>query len=438
LRKPATSFSGCSYPKGHFASSIPRVVIVGAGFGGLEAAKALAGAPVEVTVVDRRNHHLFQPLLYQVATASLNPSEIAVPIRRVLRDQANATVILGSAERVDTAGRRVILGDGQVPYDYLVLATGAAHSYFGHDDWATHAPGLKSLQDALEMRRKMLIAFEAAERETTERAKREWLTFVIVGGGPTGVELAGALADIARRSLPDDFRHVDPRSARVILVEGLPRILPAMLEKLSQRAKTQLERMGVEVRTSSMVTGITRRGVQLGEEWIESHNVFWAAGVSASPLAKSLGVELDGTGRVPVTPELRAPGHHDVFVIGDLAALNQDGKPVPGVAPAAMQQGRHVAANIRRAVRGEALEPFRYVHKGTLATIGRAAGVADIRGLRLSGLVAWLAWLFVHIWFLIGFRNRVVVMLEWARAYFTSEKQARLITEEVEKVLGPL
>jgi NADH dehydrogenase len=377
-------------------------------------------------------------LLYQVATASLNPSEIAVPIRRVLRDQANATVILGSAERVDTAGRRVILGDGQVPYDYLVLATGATHSYFGHDDWAAHAPGLKSLQDALEMRRKMLIAFEAAERETTEGAKREWLTFVIVGGGPTGVELAGALADIARRSLPDDFRHVDPRSARVILVEGLPRILPAMLETLSQRAKTQLERMGVEVRTSSMVTDITRRGVRVGEEWIVSHNVFWAAGVSASPLAKSLGVELDGTGRVPVTPELRAPGHHDVFVIGDLAALNQDGKPVPGVAPAAMQQGRHVAANIRRAVRGEALEPFRYVHKGTLATIGRAAGVADIRGLRLSGLVAWLAWLFVHIWFLIGFRNRVVVMLEWARAYFTSEKQARLITEEVEKVLGPL
>jgi NADH:ubiquinone reductase (H+-translocating) len=393
---------------------------------------------VEVTVVDRRNHHLFQPLLYQVATASLNPSEIAMPIRRILRDQANATVILGQAERIDTRQRKVILRDGEVPYDYLVLATGAAHSYFGHDDWAPHAPGLKSLQDALEIRRKMLIAFEAAERESSDRAKREWVTFVIVGGGPTGVELAGALADIARRSLPEDFRRFDPRSARVILVEGLPRILPAMPEKLSQRAKDQLQKLGVEVRTGTMVSEITPRGVRLGEEWIESHNVFWAAGVAASPLAQSLGAELDPTGRVLVTPELRVPGHHDVFVVGDLAALTQDGKPVPGVAPAAMQMGRHAAANIKRAIGGETLEPFRYFDKGTLATIGRAAGVADIRGLHLSGLVAWLAWLLVHIWFLIGFRNRVVVMLEWARAYFTSEKQARLITEEVEKVLGPM
>ena len=389
-------------------------------------------------MVDRRNHHLFQPLLYQVATASLNPSEIAMPIRRILRDQANTTVILGQAERIDTTQRKVILRDGDVPYDYLLLATGATHSYFGHDDWAPHAPGLKSLQDALEIRRKMLIAFEAAEREAGDRAKREWVTFVIVGGGPTGVELAGALADIARRSRPEDFRRFDPRSARVILVEGLPRILPAMLEKLSQRAKDQLQKLGVEVRTGTMVSEITPRGVRLGEEWIESHNVFWAAGVAASPLAQSLGAELDVTGRVLVTPELRVPGHHDVFVVGDLAALTQDGKPVPGVAPAAMQMGRHAAANIERAIRGETLVPFRYFDKGTLATIGRAAGVADIRGLHLSGLVAWLAWLLVHIWFLIGFRNRVVVMLEWARAYFTSEKQARLITEEVEKVLGPL
>jgi NADH dehydrogenase len=361
-----------------------------------------------------------------------------MPIRRILRDQANATVILGHAERIDTRQRKVILGDGEVPYDYLVVATGAGHSYFGHDDWAPHAPGLKSLQDALEIRRKMLIAFEAAERESTDRAKREWLTFVIVGGGPTGVELAGALADIARRSLPEDFRRFDPRSARVILVEGLPRILPALPEKLSERAQAQLEKLGVEVRTGTMVSEITPRGVRLGEEWIESHNVFWAAGVAASPLAKSLGAELDRTGRVLVTPELRVPGHDDVFVIGDLAALTQDGKPVPGVAPAAIQMGRHAGANVKRAIRGEPLEPFRYFDKGTLATIGRAAGVADIRGLHLSGLVAWLAWLLVHIWFLIGFRNRVVVMLEWARAYFTAEKQARLITEEVDKVLGPM
>ena len=412
-------------------------MIVGAGFGGLEAAKGLDGAPVDVTVVDRRNHHLFQPLLYQVATASLNPSEIAAPIRRVLRKQANVTVILGSAERVDLAASKVVLGDGEVPYEYLVLATGATHSYFGHDDWAQHAPGLKSLADALEIRRKMLLAFEAAERDPDDKAKREWLTFVIVGGGPTGVELAGAFADIARRSLPADFRHFDPRSARVILVEGLPRILPGMPEKLSRRAQAQLEKLGVEVRTSAMVDEITARGASVAGEWIESHNVFWAAGVSASPLARSLEAELDKSGRVLVTPELCVLGHENVFVIGDLAALNQEGKRVPGVAPAAMQMGRHVAANIRRALQGEELQAFRYVDKGTLATIGRAAGVADIRGLQLSGLTAWLAWLAVHIWFLIGFRNRLVVMLEWARAYFTSEKQARLITEEVSKVLGP-
>jgi NADH dehydrogenase len=413
-------------------------VIVGAGFGGLEAVKGLADAPVDVTVVDRRNHHLFQPLLYQVATAALNPSEIAAPIRRVLRDQANATVILGNAECVDTENRKVILSDGELSYDYLVLASGAKHSYFGHDDWAPHAPGLKSLEDALGIRRKMLIAFEAAEREESEDAKQEWLTFVIVGGGPTGVELAGAFAEIARRSLRSDFRHIDARTTRVILVEGLPRILPALTESLSARAKVQLEKLGVEVRTNAMVTDITPKGVCLGDEWIEAHNVFWAAGVEASPIAQNLGAELDRSGRVLVSPELRVPGHENLFVVGDLANITQDGRPVPGVAQAAMQQGRHAAANIKRAVEGEPLKPFRYVDKGTLATIGRASGVADIRGLRLSGFVAWVAWLAVHIWFLIGFRNRLVVMLEWARAYFTSEKQARLITEEVDKILGPL
>ncbi len=436
--RPATSCRRSTFPeRGAEANNRPRVVVVGAGFGGLEAVKGLKDAPVDVTVVDRRNHHLFQPLLYQVATASLNPSEIAAPIRRVLREQRNASVILGHAESVDTEAHKVILEDGEVPYDYLVLATGATHSYFGHDEWAEHAPGLKSLPDALEMRRKMLIAFEAAERETTEKAKHEWLTFVIVGGGPTGVELAGALADISRRSLRSDFRHIDPRSTRVILVEGEGRVLPSLPEGLSARAKIQLQNLGVEVRTNSMVTDITARGVCLGEEWIEAHNVFWAAGVSASPVAKSLGVELDRSGRVKVTPELRAPGLENVFVIGDLASLMQKEKPVPGVAQAAMQMGRHVAGNIVRAVEGEALKPFHYVDKGTLATIGRASAVADIRGLRLSGLTAWLAWLGVHIWFLIGFRNRLVVMLEWSRSYFTHEKQARLITEEVERVLGP-
>lgn len=393
---------------------------------------------MDITVIDRRNHHLFQPLLYQVATASLNPSEIASPIRRVLRDQANVSVILAHVEGVDTQARCVKLADGQTEYDYLILATGATHSYFGHDEWAAHAPGLKSMEDALQMRRKILIAFEAAEREPSEQARKEWLTFVIVGGGPTGVELAGALAEIARRSLRSDFRKIDPRTARVILVEGLPRILPHLTESLSARAKVQLEKLGVEVRTDSRVSDITAKGVCLGEEWIEAHSVFWAAGVAASPVAGSLGVELDKAGRVPVTPELRVPGLENVFVIGDLASITQDGKPVPGVAPAAMQQGKHVAANITRAIRSAPLEPFRYVDKGTLATIGRAAGVADIKGLKLSGLVAWLAWLLVHIWFLIGFRNRFVVMLEWARAYFTHEKQARLITDEVDRVMGPL
>jgi len=373
-----------------------------------------------------------------VATASLNPSDIASPIRRVLRKQANVTVILGNAECVDAENRRVVLSDGEVTYDYLILATGATHSYFGHDEWAAHAPGLKSLEDALGIRRKMLVAFEAAEREVSQTAQQEWQTFVIVGGGPTGVELAGAFAEIARRSLRNDFRRIDPHSTRVILVEGLPRILPGMAESLSARAKVQLEKLGVEVRTNAMVTDITPKGVCLGEEWIEAHNVFWAAGVAASPIARNLGAELDRSGRVLVSPDLSVPGHENVFVIGDLASITQEGKPVPGVAPAAMQQGRHAAANIEGAVGGEPRKPFRYFDKGTLATIGRASGVADIRGLRLSGLVAWLAWLGVHIWFLIGFRNRFVVMLEWARAYFTSEKQARLITEEVDKILGPL
>lgn len=418
------------------ASRRKRIVIVGGGFGGLDAAKALDGAPVDVTVIDRRNHHVFQPLLYQVATASLNPSEIAAPIRRILRKQENAEVILGNVVGVDRQARKVQMVDGEVEYDYLILSTGVTHSYFGHEEWAPHAPGLKTISDALELRRKIFLAFEAAERESRSDQRNSWMTFFIVGGGPTGVELAGALAEITRHTLRSDFRKIDPREARVILVEGAPRVLPAMKERLSEKARFQLQKLGVEVRVDAMVTCIDETGVSIGDEHIITHNVFWAAGVAASPLGKSLGVPLDRAGRVLVNPDLTLPGDDRVFVIGDLARLEQDGKAVPGVAPAAMQEGRHAAENIGRALDGEALKPFRYLDKGTLATIGRAAGVADIRGLQLSGAIAWLSWLLVHIWFLIGFRNRFVVMLEWARSYLTYEKQARLITEEVNDLLG--
>lgn len=414
----------------------PRVVVVGAGFGGLETAKALDDAPVDVTVIDRRNHHLFQPLLYQVATASLNPSEIASPIRRILRQQRHTEVVMGNAVEIDRERRRVILTDAEVDYDFLVLGTGVTHSFFGHDEWAAHAPGLKTLTDALEMRRKIFTAFEAAERVPAGPERDSWMTFVIVGAGPTGVELAGALAGIARLTLPSDFRHIDPRAARVILVEGASRVMPVMPERLSAKAHSQLEKLGVEVRVGDQVTEIDRSGVRIGDEHIPSHSVFWAAGVAASPLGQSLGVPLDKAGRVLVNRDLTVPGDDRVYVIGDLAGLEQDGKPVPGVAPAAMQQGRHAARNIIRSLQGRESRPFRYMDKGTLATIGRAAGVADIRGIHLSGAVAWLCWLAVHIWFLIGFRNRLVAMLEWSRSYLTHEKQARLITEEVDALLA--
>ncbi len=420
----------------HQATSRSRVVIVGGGFGGLQAVRALADAPVDITVIDRRNHHLFQPLLYQVATASLNPSEIAAPIRRILRRQENVEVVLGNAVGVDRVGRKVFLMDGEVGYDHLVLATGVTHSYFGHEEWPEHAPGLKTLSDALEMRRKIFLAFEAAEREPPGESRDAWMTFVIVGAGPTGVELAGALAEITRHTLRSDFRHIDPRSTRVILVEGAPRVLPAMKERLSAKAQHQLERLGIQVRTNAQVTCIDETGVRVGDEHILARNVFWAAGVSASPLATTLGVPLDRAGRVQINRDLTLPGDDRVYVIGDLASLQQDGRPVPGVAPAAMQQGRHAAGNIKRALQGGQLKPFRYFDKGTLATIGRASGVADIRGLQLSGGLAWFCWLLVHFWFLIGFRNRFVVMLEWARAYLTYEKQARLITEEVKVLLA--
>jgi NADH dehydrogenase len=411
-------------------------VIIGGGFGGLYAARALRRAPVEVVLIDRRNYHLFQPLLYQVATAALNPSDIAAPIRRVLRRQENCRVLLAEATAVDVARRCIQLADGTLSYDFLIVATGATHSYFGHDEYARVAPGLKSVEDALDVRRRILLAYEAAERATDPAVRRAWLTFVVVGGGPTGVELAGALAEIARHALKDDFRSIDPREAKVVLVEGLPRVLNAFPPELSVEATGQLERLGVAVRTSTMVTGIDESGVSLGAERLDARTVLWAAGVAASPLARSLGVPLDRAGRVKVEPDLTIPGHPEVFVIGDLAILEQDGKPVTGLAAVAVQEGPHAARNVGRAVRGLPLEPFRYTDKGILATIGRAAAVASFGRVRLSGLVAWLVWLFVHVFLLIGFRNRFLVMFSWAWTYFTYERGARLITGEVGPVVA--
>jgi NADH dehydrogenase len=415
-------------------SAPPRVVILGGGFGGLYAARALRRARARVTLVDRRNHHVFQPLLYQVATAALNPSDIAVPIRHILSRQANVEVILGEAASVDVAGRRVILTDGEIPYDYLIVATGATHSYFGRDEWAPFAPGLKTIDDALEIRRRILLAFEAAERETDRDRRAAWLTFVIVGGGPTGVELAGAIAEIARRILREDFRRIDPRSARVLLAEAGPRLLPAFDAGLAEKTGRSLRALGVEVLTGSPVTAIDATGVSIGERRVAARIVLWAAGVAASPLARSLGAPLDRAGRVPVAPDLTLPGHPEVFVIGDLAALRQDGRPVPGVAPAAKQMGRQTARNILRALRGLPYRPFRYRDAGSLATIGRAAAVADFGRIRLWGLPAWLAWLVIHIYFLIGFRNRLLVILQWAWLYLRCESGARLITGEVASI----
>jgi NADH dehydrogenase len=414
-----------------------RVVIIGGGFGGLYAARALRRAPVDVTLVDRRNHHLFQPLLYQVASAALNPSDIAYPIRAALRRQRNARVLLAEAESIDVDRRIVTLDDGELEYDYLIVATGATHAYFGHDEWAEHAPGLKSIEDALEIRRRVLLAYEAAERETDTELRREWLTFVVVGAGPTGVELAGALAEIARHSLAKDFRSIDPADACVILLEGGDRVLPPYVPKLSAKAQRQLEKLGVEVRTKSLVTGIDDRGVDIGGDRIGARTVLWAAGVAASPLARSLGAPLDRAGRVEVEADLSVPGHPEVFVIGDLAAAGAPDARVPGVAPAAIQGGRHAAQCIRRAVRELPSEPFRYRDKGSLATIGRAAAVADFGRLKFGGFFAWAAWMLIHIFFLIGFRTKVFVMLSWAWAYLTFRRGARLITGPQDRLLPP-
>ncbi len=412
-----------------------HVVIIGGGFGGIAAARALKRAPVRVTMVDRRNHHLFQPLLYQVATAALNPSDIASPIRRILRRQRNASVILGEAISIDTAKKIVQLADGEVAYDYLIVAAGATHSYFGHEEWKGAAPGLKTLEDAVEIRRRVLVAYEAAEREIDADEIANWMTFVIIGAGPTGVEMAGALAEISRRVLERDFRRIDPGRARIILIEAGPRVLPAMSMESSTSARRQLERLGVEVVTDSPVTAVDDRGVMHGGVQTETRTVIWAAGVAASTLGKSLGAELDRAGRVIVNQDLSVKGADGVFVIGDLASIKSDGKPVPGLSPAAMQEGQHAAENIVRIMRGEPTLPFRYWDKGTLATIGKAAAVADIGRMHLSGIVAWLMWLFVHIFFLIGFRNRFIVIVEWAWTYIRNDRGARLITGDVEPLL---
>ncbi len=411
------------------ATTPAKVVIVGGGFGGLYAARALKRAPVEITLLDRRNYHLFQPLLYQVATAALNASDIAEPIRRVFRHQPNCTVLLAEVTGIEVAQRRVRLADGVVPYDYCIVATGATHSYFGHPEYERFAPGLKSIEDALEVRRRVLLAFEQAERATDPATRAAWLTFVVVGAGPTGVELAGALSEIARHSLDNDFRSIDPRDARVLLVEGHPRVLAPMFPpELSARAADQLRALGVDVRTGTMVTGIDETGVTLGAEHVESRTVLWAAGVAASPLARSLGVPLDRAGRVRVERDLSLPGHPEVFAIGDLAVLEQDGKSVTGLAAVAVQEGPYAARNIVHSIRNEPREPFHYRDKGVLATIGRKAAVAAFGRVKLSGLTAWLTWLFVHIFLLIGFRNRFLVMFGWAWTYVTHDRGARLIT----------
>ncbi len=405
------------------------MAIVGGGFGGLYAARALARRPVRVTLLDRRNHHLFQPLLYQVATAALNPSDIAVPLRSVLRKATNITVLLAEVARVDLAGRRVVLDRGEIGYDALVLAAGASHSYFGHDDWEVLAPGLKTLEDALEIRRRVLLAYEAAERESDGAERQALLTFVVIGGGPTGVELAGALGEISRQTIARDFRLIDPTKARIVLLEGGPRILTTFPESLSRRAEDALRRIGVEVRTKAVVTRVTTDAVWLRGEQIRARTVLWAAGVAAAPLARTLGAPLDRSGRVLVEPDLSIPGHPETFAIGDMCAfLHQTGAPLPGVAPVAIQQGRAVADNVWRRLHGQPTRSFRYRDRGSMATIGRAAAVAVVGGLRLSGLVAWLAWLLVHIMFLIGFRNRFLVLFEWAWAYVTWHRGARLIT----------
>ena len=411
------------------SNAMPRVVIVGGGFAGLWATRALAAASVGIVLVDRGNHHLFQPLLYQVATAGLSAPDIAAPLRHILRKQKNVEVRRATVTGIDANAKRIALDDGEaLDFDFLLLASGATHAYFGNDHWAAHAPGLKTLDDALDLRRKLLLAFERAEAATDPAERDAWLSFAIVGGGPTGVELAGTLAEIARHTLKDEFRNIDPASARVRLVEAGPRVLAALPEELSTKAKRQLEKLGVEVSTGTPVKDINANGYMLGDAFVPAKTVVWAAGVAASPLGAMLGVPLDRAGRVQVQPDLSVPGHPDIFVAGDLAALLQaNGKPVPGVAPAAKQMGRLAAANIRARLAGKPTSAFGYKDYGNLATIGRMAAVVDLGRLRFSGLLAWWFWLVMHVFFLIGFRNRLVVLLNWWWAYWSYQRAARII-----------
>jgi NADH dehydrogenase len=413
----------------------PRVVILGAGFGGLTAAMALKGAHVDITVIDRRNYHLFQPLLYQVATAGLSPAQVAMPIRRILSRQKNVTVLMQRVERINKAMQIVHTAERAIPYDYLVVATGARHAYFGHEEWAESAPGLKTIGDATEIRARILSAFERAEVTQDEKRRAALLTFVVVGGGPTGVEMAGAIAELARKVVVRDFRHIDAASARVVLVEAGNRILPTMPACLSGKAQRQLEGLGVEVLPTAAVTHCDAEGVLLADgRQIHSACVLWAAGVMASKAAKWLGAEADRAGRAVVDERLNIPGHANIFVIGDTAAARkEDGSPIPGIAPAAKQMGEHAARAIRAMMAGNPVEPFRYRHFGNLATIGRKAAVADFGRLRLSGFSAWLVWNLAHLWFLVGFRNRLVVFMDWGLAYLRYERSARLITDRHER-----
>lgn len=419
----------------------PRVVIIGGGFGGLSAARALAKAPVDVLLIDRTNHHLFQPLLYQVATTALAPSDITAPIRWILRRQKNVTTLLGTVERIDRAQRTLsVVGDSApIPYDHLIIATGSRHAYFGHDEWERWAPGLKSIEDARRIRKRFLLAFERAEWEEEPAVRESLLTFVIVGGGPTGVELAGVLPEMCRGALRPDFRRIDTAKVRVILIEGGPRILPSFPDSLSSRAARDLTKLGVEVRVNTMVTGIDEQGVSIGDERILSQSVFWAAGNAPSPLARTLETPLDRSGRVLVAPDLSVPGDPRVQVIGDLAAIRWRGEVwVPGVAPAANQMGAHAAKNIRAVVRGEPTRPFKYLNMGELATIGRHKAVANFGSgaLRFGGYIAWYLWLFIHIMQLVGFRNRLSVLLQWAYNYVFYERGVRLITETENAAMG--
>jgi NADH dehydrogenase len=413
----------------------PHVIVVGGGFGGLYAARELARQPLRVTVIDRHNYHLFQPLLYQVATAGLSAPDIASPIRGLLSKFPNAEVRLGEVLSVDLAAKKVQLQHVTLDYDYLVLAAGATHSYFGHPEWERDARGLKSIDDALELRRRVLVAFESAEVEPNPLERQRLLTFVVVGGGPTGVELAGALGELSRFTFRRDFRHIDPRQARIVLIEAGPRLLAAFDEKLAAKAKASLEKLGVEVKLDTRVTEVNAQGVRLGEALLPAHTVMWAAGVQANPLGRALGVPVDRAGRVFVNEDLTVPGHPEAYVIGDLAAFKEpSGAFLPGLAPVAMQQARHAARNIEATREGRPRTRFEYFDKGIMATIGRSAGIAQTKGLKLSGFIGWLAWLFIHILYLIGFRNRVLVLFQWAWAFLTFQRGARVITGDARSV----